>query len=412
MARLTRERKNNTVYRILEQARARGLVLNRAGSANGPTCVVEGQTLENFGSCSYMALEHHPSLVAGVRAALETYGSQFHFSRAYLESPLYGALEESLDAMTGRSTLVAASTTLAHLAALPVLVNDDDVVLIDQFAHASLHLATELLKGTLVERLRHDRMDLLEAKLAALEPTGRRVWYVCDGVYSMLGDFADFTALSRLLARYPALHLYVDDAHAVSWAGRHGRGVALEAFGAHERVVVALSLNKAFSAAGGALALPTPELRERVRRCGGTLIFSGPIQPPMLGAAVASAALHLEPSFAALQAELDVRITAAASAIAKHRLPVVSDARTPIFMLQFEALAAAQDAVQKMKERGYLCCLSVFPAVPIDTPSLRFTVSRHNQSPQIERFVAELADVVASRGARLAAARNRAELTL
>jgi hypothetical protein len=42
--------------------------------------------------------------------------------------------------------------------------------------------------------------------------------------------------------------------------------------------------------------------------------------------------------------------------------------------------------------------------VPIDTPSLRFTVSRHNDPADIREFVAELADVVA-RGNELRAAR-------
>lgn len=403
MAKLTRERKHNTVYRLIEQAASRGLVLNRSESENGPTCVLGGRKLKNFGSCSYMALERHPALLAGAARALEKYGTQFSFSRAYLDAPLYRDLEDALDAITGRPTVVAASTTLAHLAALPVLIQDDDVVLIDQFAHASLHMATELLKGTLVERIRHNRMDLLEDKLKAYAHSTRRVWYVCDGVYSMLGDFAEFEALAALLARYPQFHVYVDDAHATSWAGTHGRGVALTELGHSERVVVALSLNKAFSASGGAVALPNANLRSRVRRCGGTMVFCGPIQPPMLGAAVGSAELHLDATFPELQAELDVRITAAENAIARHGLPVVSTAHTPIFMVRFESLEAAQDTVREMQERGFLCCLSCFPAVPIDSPSLRFTVSRHNSVPEIHDFVGQLAEAVAGREGRLAA---------
>ncbi len=68
----------------------------------------------------------------------------------------------------------------------------------------------------------------------------------------MRGDFAPYAELRALLDRYPQLYLYVDDAHATSWYGKHGRGAALMELGTHERVVVALSLNKAFSAAGGA----------------------------------------------------------------------------------------------------------------------------------------------------------------
>ena len=107
----------------------------------------------------------------------------------------------------------------------------------------------------------------------------------------------------------------------MSWTGKHGRGVALTHLGDSERVVVALSLNKAFSGAGGALALPSDALRRRIRHCGGTMVFSGPIQPPMLGAAVASAKLHLDPSFDGLQAELHERITVAREGIARFDVP-------------------------------------------------------------------------------------------
>jgi len=54
-------------------------------------------------------------------------------------------------------------------------------------------------------------------------------------------------------------------------------------------------------------------------------------------------------------------------------------------------------------DRGYYCCYSAFPAVPMDRPSLRFTLSRHNSLAEVERFVETLADVIAPR-ARLAAA--------
>jgi 7-keto-8-aminopelargonate synthetase-like enzyme len=404
MAKLTRERKNQTVNRILDEARQQGLICNRAESANGPKCTIRGKALSNFGSCSYMALEAHPALRAGAAAALEQYGTQFHFSRAYLESPLYGELEDALDVITGRPTLVGASTTLVHLSALPVLVKDDDVVLIDQFAHASLHMATELLKGTVVERVRHNRMDFLEDKIKQHTRAGQAIWYVCDGVYSMLGDYAPFDALNQLLDRYPQLHVYIDDAHAVSWTGKHGRGVALTHLGHSERVVVALSLNKAFSGAGGALALPNEALRRRLRICGGTMVFSGPIQPPMLGAAVASAKLHLEPGFETMQAELHERIKTARAAIARHRVPVATEDWTPICMVQFDSAERARRAVGDLIARGYYACYSAFPAVPIDRPSLRFTLSRHNDLAEVARFVETLAEVVAPRAERPALA--------
>ena len=134
------------------------------------------------------------------------------------------------------------------------------------------------------------------------------------------------------------------------------------------------------------------------------MIFSGPIQPPMLGAAVASAKLHLEPSFEALQAELRERIRAAREAIADYGLPIATEDWTPICMVQFDAADHARRAAKEMMERGFYCCYSAFPAVPMDRPSVRFTLSRHNDVAEVTRFVETLADVVGSRFQPTAAA--------
>lgn len=406
----SRGRKVQTVDRIVGELQRESVIRLRAGSGDGAAWVVEGERLFNFGSCSYMGLERHPALLAGAEAALRSYGSNFSISRIYLECPLYEALERSLGRAMDRHVLVTPSTTLAHLAALPVLVGDRDLVLVDQFAHASIHMATDLIADVPVELLRHNRMDLLEERLESAHKEHERIWYICDGVYSMLGDFAPFTELSRLLTRYPKLHLYVDDAHAMSWLGKHGRGSALSFLADAERVIVAVSLSKAFGASGGALAFPTRELRERVRNCGGPMIFSGPIPPSALGAAAASAELHLSDAFSDMQAELHERMVFTRAALKQHGLSTATDAETPIFMIHYDSSGQAAAVIRGLRERGFFCCPSTFPAVPMNKPSIRFTVSRHNALDEIAALVDNLAAVSAKLGLQATQA-ARAELS-
>ena len=110
----------------------------------------------------------------------------------------------------------------------------------------------------------------------------------------------------------------------MSWCGRRGRGFASGAFEGHERVVIAVSLNKAFGAGGGALVFPEARLRQKILNCGSPMIFTGPIQPPVLGAAVASARLHLSPEIDRLQAALLARIRFANQAARALDLPLAS----------------------------------------------------------------------------------------
>ena len=408
--RFSHTRKLDSAFRYLTEAADAGVILNRAQGANGRYVTVDGERLKNFGSCSYMALEARPELRECAHRALDEYGTQFHFSRAYLQCELYVELEALLEQIAGRPVVVAPSTSLAHMAALPVLVKDNDHILIDQLAHASLHTAVQLLPNVPLDIVRHNRMDQLDAQLTSLRlgtETGRgqgrgNVWYICDGLYSMLGDFARFDELRSLLDRHDHLRLYIDDAHSTTWSGARGRGVALDHFAGDERVVVALSLNKAFSAAGGALALPTRELCTRIRRCSGPMLFSGPIQPPMLGAAVGSARLHLSAEFPQLQADLQTRLALCAREIGTTKLELSTAQLSPIFQVQCDSPRIAFSVADAMKARGFYCCVCVFPAVPMNRPGIRFTVTRHNPLEDIAPFVSAIAESLDQARAELA----------
>ena len=120
------------------------------------------------------------------------------------------------------------------------------------------------------------------------------------------------------------------------------------------------------------------------------MLFSGPIQPPMLGAAVGSAQLHLSSKFPALQAELQERLELCKQATSKQRLGLSTDDLSPIFQAQCDSPRIAFAVAERMKEQGYFCCVCVFPAVPMNRPGLRFTVTRYNSPDEILGFLSAL----------------------
>ena len=385
--RVSRERTVETIARLVAEHRDDGLIWRTSGTAAGRHVAIDDRICLNFGSCSYMGLHEHPALIEGTVEATRHFGTQFPYSRVYLSSNLYDELESLLGRMTGRHVLVGPSTTLCHLAALPVLVRDADAVIIDQFAHASLHMAVELLGTTPVVRVRHSRLDQLAVALEKLAREHERVWYVLDGLYSMRGDLAPFAGLRDLLQRHPQLRLYVDDAHSTSCLGSAGHGVALDALPDDERIVVTLSLNKAFSAAGGAIVVSDAHVKEAIRASGSTMSFSGPIQTPMLGAAVASAKLHITPGFAALQSELMDKILFTRNLASELGVEVIADDVTPIFMLPYETPAQGRLAARAFWNEGFYVCPVSYPAVPLGHPGIRFTICRTNQREDITAFL-------------------------
>ncbi len=381
--------------RLFTPAARRGLLYCEAEAvgADGRTVRLGGRDLVQFSSCSYLGLETHPALKQGAIAAIERYGTQFSASRAAISCPLYAELEDLLADLFGTPALVAPTTTLAHAAALPVIVDERDAVILDQQVHASVMASIDhaIVQGTHVEVLRHNRLDLLEARIRDLRQRHRKVWYLGDGVYSMHGDLAPMSGLAELLDRYECLNLYMDDAHGMSWTGPHGRGYVLAQLPRHERMIVATSFAKAFGVGGGVLVVPDAETRRRLRTVGSSFTFSGPLQPANLGAAIASAGLHLSGEVARLQAELAARMARWNSLCEAHGLPLASKADVPIRFIGTGRPQVAYALVARMMEEGFFPTLSVFPTVPMKQAGVRFALNLHQTDDDLERAVAAIA---------------------
>lgn len=386
----------DTIDQIITDGVARGLghLSTQDEQMNGRTIRLEGEDVLNFATASYMSLERHPALIAGARDALERYGTQFAASRTYVSLGLYDELEGALQQMFGKPVLVAGSTTLGHLSAIPVLVSDEDAVVLDHQVHSSIQTVVQLLKARNVplSLIRHNRMDQLESKIKKLRGKYRRIWYFADGIYSMFGDGAPLTELVELMNRYEQLVAYVDDAHGFGWAGEHGAGYVRSKIPHHPNLVLAVSLNKSFASAGGALVFPNEEMKRRVRTCGPTFIFCGPVQPPMLGAALAAAKLQLSDAWPAMQAELADRIRYCNEGLAARGLPQADKNETPLYFVPTGMPRPLYEVAHRLLEDR--CCVNIgsFPAVPVSNGGVRFHMHRSLAYEDIDLLLDRLAE--------------------
>ncbi|MFE6926120.1 aminotransferase class I/II-fold pyridoxal phosphate-dependent enzyme [Nocardia sp. NPDC057663] len=367
---------------------------------DGRTVTVEGKSLLNCESCSYLGLEMHQDVKQGVIEAAERYGALFSASRSYLSSPLYAEAEDLLSSLFERPTLIAPTTTLGHISALPALVAEQDALILDRQAHNSIHVAASLVRdyNSSVSTVDHSDMAKLEARIEELSPSRERIWYALDGLYSMDADFAPFEEINQLMRRHPHLWLYVDDAHSVSWSGKRGRGHALEKLDAEalSRSVVAMSLGKAFGAVGGALTFPDGDMLRRVFTLGGPMLFSGQVQPPMLGAVVASARLHLSDAIRPLQDKLFGLIELFNKRAVEYNLPLSSDTAAPIRCVTVGSVDMTYRAIRELRDGGYLVGLAAFPAVPMDRSGIRVTLTCHQSEEDVEQLVSAIAEALST----------------
>lgn len=360
---------------------------------DGRHVTVKGNKMKNFSSCSYLGLDLDQRLMAGAIDAVSRFGVQFSSSRSYLSSPLYGELEERLAKIFNAPAAVFNTTTLGHLSNLPILIGDDDAIILDVSVHSSVQMAVALLKerNITTEVIRHNRLDILEDRVKQLSMTHKKIWYLSDGVYSMFGDLAPVKEIVQLMDQYEQLHLYIDDAHGMSWAGDNGSGYVMSQVKFHPRMYLSTSLGKAFGASGGVMVFPNDEEYRRVHDYGKTSIFSIQVPPPVLGAAVASAKIHLSADIYSLQKQLQEKIKFFNQTASLLELPMYSNNISPVKFICLGKPTMGYNMVSRLMNAGYYVNLSVFPSVSYNNTGMRIPLSLHMTKEDIEGLLNEIA---------------------
>ena len=128
----------------------------------------DGRKLLAFCSNDYLNLTQHPDIKAAAAAAIERYGAGAGASRLITGShPLYAELETRLAKLKGtEAACVFGSGYLANMGIVPALAGRDDLIVIDELAHACLWAGSRL-SGASVHPFRHNDATHAEQLLAA-----------------------------------------------------------------------------------------------------------------------------------------------------------------------------------------------------------------------------------------------------
>jgi 7-keto-8-aminopelargonate synthetase-like enzyme len=356
---------------------------------NGRNVTIDGKSVVNFGSCSYLGLEVDERLKQGAIDATIRYGTQYSSSRLFSACNLYDEVEDLFSKIFGHPSILAATTTLTHLGALPILVQDDDLIILDHQVHGSVQLAVQVVKarGTKVEMIKHNNMSMLEDLIKENPNKYNKIWYMADGLYSMYGDFAPLKEITALMEKYGNFHVYIDDAHGMSWAGKHGCGYVLGQMPLHPKMVLSTSLAKGFGTGGGVTVLTDKEMRRKIVTCGSSYTFSGPVQPPMIGASIASAKIHLSDEIYALQKNLSERIELTRNIIDQYQLPLVLPSSSPIFYIGLGLPRVGYNMVKRLLGEGFYTNIGIFPGVPVKCCGLRLAITNGQTKEDIKNVL-------------------------
>lgn len=348
--------------------------------------VVDGRTVYNFGSDSFLGLDQDPRVLQAVRQGLDQWGTHNGASRAFSSVRSNLEAEEKIAAWLGtEAAVIYPSVTLANLGAIPGLVGKQDVVVIDEQGHNSIQEGAKIAKanGSRVLSFSHCDPVALDRVLSEAAPY-RLAVVAIDGVYSMSGQIPPLAELNRVALKHNAI-LYVDDAHASGVIGTHGRGTVLDALGSYDNALVVGSLSKGFSCAGGFIGC-SAEMKMLLKMKSNTYIFGGPVVPAYLDAICVVCDILMSDEYLLIEKRLQANL---------HRLNqglrrlgyVFQGGQTPIVSVLVGGEEETLRAGRYLFEQGYYVQSVTFPAVPYHAGVLRIQINANHTSASIDGLV-------------------------
>jgi 8-amino-7-oxononanoate synthase len=343
----------------------------------------DGLRLVSFSCNDYLGLTGHPALRAAAAAAIENYGLGAGASRLVTGNhPLYEELETRLARLKRtQRACVFGSGYLANTGIVPALVGRDDLVAIDERAHACLWAGARLA-GARVVPFRHNDVDHLRSLFAERRARSRRALVLTDGVFSMDGDVAPLVVLGQLARDFDAW-LMADDAHGIGVLGE-GRGSTFATAPPAEVPLQMGTLSKAVGAYGGYLCASSAVI-DLIENRGRTLIYSTALPPAIVAAAIAAL------DIIANDRELTARPLRKAKAFTCRA--GLAAAMSPIVPLILGSPERALAAARLLEQEGFLAVAIRPPTVPAGTARLRLAFTAAHDDADIAR----LADLVRTR---------------
>ncbi len=334
------------------------------------------QPVLSFSCNDYLGLSHHPQVVEAAQQAAQEFGVGAGASRLITGNhPLFMQLETLLaDIKQTEDCLVFGSGYLANIGIIPAFIGAQDLLLVDELAHACINAGGQLSGAKLV-RFKHNDMQDLADKLDSHRSDYEKCLIVTDGVFSMDGDLAPLPDMRRLADQHHAW-LMSDDAHGIGVVGG-GMGSA-HAFDPPVQVDLQMgTLSKAVGGYGGYVCA-SHAVCEFLRNRARSLVFSTGLPPMSVAAAIAALTLiKHDPALCETPTQL------AALFCEKLGLPAPQSPIVPVIFKTNEATLAAS---QSLLDAGFLVSAIRPPTVPENTARLRVAFNATHQKDDILRL--------------------------
>jgi glycine C-acetyltransferase len=342
---------------------------------------MDDRSVVMLGSNNYLGLANHPKVIERARRTLDKLGAGTGMNPVLCTTPVHRELEEATAKFTGSEAVILFnSCTAANAALVPTLMQADDVILSDQYNHASIIDACRLSRAS-TKVYPHLNLESLRELLKESQDARLRL-VISDGVFSMEGDTIPLPSVIEMAEEYSAI-VAIDEAHASGVIGDTGRGTAEYHHVMGQVDIQTGTFGKALGAAGGGYVAGSRALIDFLFDNARFFIFTSAMNP--VTAACALGALEVyweEPGLVQKMWENTVQLR---RGLKEMGFTLVGSGESPITPILVGEASVAAEMSSKLFQKGVYIPGLGFPIVPKGMARLRAQPSAAHSSSEIRQ---------------------------
>jgi len=366
-----------------------------------PRAIINGKPYRIFNSNDYLGLRFRKELKKGEERASKKFGAgpgAVRFISGTLR--IHKDLEEAIAKFHNREeAIIFSSAFAANVAVIYCLikgqskdsiVTDEVLVVSDELNHRSIIEGVRVANLPKEQRQVFRHMDYEDLSRILEENKGKykRALVLTDGVFSMLGEYADLKKIKEVTNKFDndyeqGVILLVDDSHGVA---AFGGGLGCEGVCQTQADVLVATFGKGFGADGG-YVVSDKEIIDYLRESAATYIYSNPVSPSVAGAALASIRLIESKKGKKLLKKLEENIDFFKKMIKKAGFVFAADSIHPIQPILIGDPIKTKLLTEKLFEAGILVTNISYPVVPKGKDEIRVQISAAHTKKDIEYFV-------------------------
>jgi len=301
---------------------------------------------------------------------------------------LFGVTEEFIASFhQSDSALIYNSGYDVNVGFFSAVPQRNDVVLFDEFAHASIRDGV-LMSTAKSFKFKHNDLDDLEKLLERFRTNHDEIYIVTESVFSMDGDSPDLMGLVHLSEKYKA-NLVIDEAHALGVFGKSGEGL-VQFLNLQSKVFARIMTFGKGLGCHGAAILGSADLKNYLINFSRSFIYTTALSPH----AVATILI----AYQTLQSSNEkIKLLQENSKYFNESLP--SSLNVELFNSAIKSIVIPGNFVVKetaafLQEKGFDVKPILSPTVPEGKERLRFCLHSYNTKKEITEVLGLLSEIL------------------